>query len=230
VPKPTDLIGEVRGPEGSDTSHFTDLKRWRPTRYSQTAASLAWRLARVVTFPGEFTARWASTRSQIRRATTRPAAAGAIKDRLAASLSDVVVEFVVDSESEVVQDRDRRSNHRTNHGADQSRLRERLEQLVEDAAGALGRQLLRFEVLGSAVAGDHRLPGRTEVADPVDLVGCGLDERPLTKVQEGDRKRPRAAAPSATNGQQDVGTSGDAGHDEAPYHRVEEADLATARE
>ena len=147
-----------------------------------------------------------------------------LKDGLAAARDDVLVEFLVESESEIVKDRDRRPVHRTDYGADQSRARERREQLVQEMTSGLGRQLCRFERLGVAATGDHGLPGHPEVTEPADLVRRRLEKAPPAKIQEGRRERPRNATPSAPNGHQDVGARGQAAGEEPAHHWVQETD------
>jgi len=62
------------------------------------------------------------------------------KHGLTSGHGDVLAQSIVDSESKVVEDRDRRSVQRTDYGTDQSRSRERSEQLAEDLARSLGVQ------------------------------------------------------------------------------------------
>lgn len=83
--------------------------------------------------------------------------------------SDVVGEGIVDSETKVVKDGDRRPVL-SRDGTDQSRARKRREQIVEDVAGGLRSQLRRVERLRYPASADHRFPRRAEVAHPVHIV------------------------------------------------------------
>jgi hypothetical protein len=92
-----------------------------------------------------------------------------LEDGLTSSQGDVVLEVGIDSEAKVVEDRDRRPVHRADDDADQPRARKRCEQLAEEPARRIRRELSRFVRLRFALPGDHGLPGGAEIADPVNL-------------------------------------------------------------
>ena len=145
-----------------------------------------------------------------------------LEQGLAPRQGDVVVEAIVDPDSEVVEDADGRSVRRADDGSNQPRGRERRQQFVKETPGGLGRELHHFHFLGSPASADDCLSCGAEVADPVHVVGSRLEKASLSEVQERHRDHPRLATSSSTNGQQRVRANGQGGNEESPQNRVED--------
>src|SRR5438309_901821 len=95
---------------------------------------------------------------------------------------DVFVETIVDAESEVVEHPYRRSPQWTDYGANQSRARERSQQLAKNTARRLGSQLRCFELLRFAAPRDPGLPRRSKAPDPVHLRRSRLKKAPFAEL------------------------------------------------
>lgn len=142
---------------------------------------------------------------------------------MAASLGDVLLERLINSDAKEPQDGDWRTLSTSKHRPQKAGAPARRESVTEDGPGGLRGELGRRRRLRDAAPRHDGLARCAKVADPVDLAIGGLHEAAVAELEEGDRKCPQEAARPTSNREEHVRPRWQAGAEEPPHERVEEA-------
>jgi hypothetical protein len=177
---------------------------------ARQATALGYECSRSVTF-GRARDRCRSARDEL-------------KQRVAPSLCDVVLETFIDSEAVAVEDGCRRPDGRAEEDSEQTQTTKLGERLVHQLARLVWRELGRVHRLRPAAATDDRLAGGPEVPNPVDLPERGLDEASVAELPHRDRRRVRPAGHAAAYRQKDVRLGQQATAQDEPHERPDRAE------
>jgi hypothetical protein len=131
-----------------------------------------------------------------------------LKERVAPSLGDVLLECVVDADPVPAEEGDGWPEARSEQRAKQERASERLERASKDGSRLLGREFDGLNRNASIVISNGCLTGRPKVCRPASLAVGRLDEPASIELEHGHRYRVRPARPPSAHRQENVRCTG----------------------
>ena len=128
---------------------------------------------------------------------------------MASSLGGVILERVIDADSQTPQDADGWPKVSPEQSTQDARTPETLERAPQHSSRFHGRELDSLDWYTTASrTGDRRLAVRANVGDPAGLAVGRLHEAATVEVEHAERYRSKLAGPPTAHREENVGGSG----------------------